>query len=346
MHTILLSFTMSGIARYRQPPLPLKADLLYENYPTTRVTYTFATEGRGERGAISVTRKQELPFAPDASDKERLIRVLHEYNEACSDSLLHIHDRDRHTKAREVLRGDLKASWENTIMDVAATSDADFVTNVRSFLAFHMPSNAFLIQQEYLRQATKPYAMDCFTTANRLRLINTISIYLPGSGGTQLFPSATSIKNAFYGLMLPQWQLAFDSTCNQLDDDDYTLQKLISFMEHHRLYHNTTREDRHRQRQENCFQPYPSYPPRPIVGYDGGFEACHDQYQEYYQQEISNQNYESYGQYDDSHGHPMESNDYSYGQETDYDYAYDGSNGFDQNAPHEYSGYDYQDNQY
>jgi hypothetical protein len=92
--------------------------------------------------------------------------------------------------------------------------------------------------------------MNCFEVASRLRLLNTLASYLPGSGGNDLFADDMAFKSAFYRLMLPQWQLNFDAAGHQLDDPLYTMKRLASFMEQQRLHHDAQKDlERRGQRQ-------------------------------------------------------------------------------------------------
>jgi hypothetical protein len=173
-----------------------------------------------------------------------------------------------------------------------------------------MPSNSFLIQQRYFNKATKPYGMDCFAAASRLRLINTLSVYLPGSSGLRLFPNDTALKSAFYKLMLPAWQLAFDVSGNQLHDAAYTLQKLVNFMENHRLHHNASIQRRnrdyhdddsgHRNNSDSIFQqsPQDNY-------HQEAYDNAHDFYPEgsYDNSYEDDHLYEQENEYPDQHGY-------------------------------------------
>jgi hypothetical protein len=228
----------------KQAPLPLKATQFFEDYPTTRVTYTTS-------GTPSKTSKQDLVYAPDASDKERLLRAILDYERKCSTAILNIADTDRHVKLIEILGGHMQLQWETHLTNCSSQNDADFQGNVRSFLLNYLPSNAFHIQKEYLSRATKPYNMDCFELASRLQLINEISVLLPGSSGKKLFLDDLDLKTALYRAMLPAWQLAFEATGNLVEDKAYTIQRLAQFFETQRLHHNALSDSRRRQNQQN-----------------------------------------------------------------------------------------------
>eukprot|EP00537_Pseudo-nitzschia_pungens_P013891 CAMPEP_0172395118 /NCGR_PEP_ID=MMETSP1061-20121228/18225_1 /TAXON_ID=37318 /ORGANISM="Pseudo-nitzschia pungens, Strain cf. pungens" /LENGTH=167 /DNA_ID=CAMNT_0013126607 /DNA_START=47 /DNA_END=550 /DNA_ORIENTATION=- len=163
---------MAAIAQLqatKQPPIPFKALLNYEEYPTTRLVHRVALPPPAAALAAAtaanaptpddtiVLKKQDTTFCPDSTDKERLIRVIEDFIDAADKSNLDIHDTDRHKKARNVFGGDLKHSWDAVIAGNANLKDADFLNNIRTFLGMFLPSNAFLIQQEYMLHAIKPF---------------------------------------------------------------------------------------------------------------------------------------------------------------------------------------------
>lgn len=239
---------MSAIAKLqatKQPPLPLKAEHRFQDYPTVRIVHKLTAAANGGTAEL---RKQDVPFCPDPSDKERLIVTLHSFVKACDDNRLKLKDAARHDRAKEVLGLDLQERWELMVAAAgAAVQDADFVKNTRTFLMAFLPPNAFNIQKKYLDQASKPFNMDCYTACSRLRTLNNISVYLPGSNGRKLFDDDASFKGAFYNLMLPEWQLRFDATGNTTDDPAYTIERLTTFMEQQRLHYDAAMESRRRQ---------------------------------------------------------------------------------------------------
>ena len=89
------------------------------------------------------------------------------------------------------------------------------------------------------------------------------------------------MKNAIYRLMLPQWQLNFNASGNQLDNNNYSITCLFAHMEQQQLHYNAQEELKKRQQihkrppyrntqamsQYNNYQPYPrNYQPSPRNG--------------------------------------------------------------------------------
>ena len=214
---------VAAIVASRQPSIHLRPALPFEEYTTVRLSHSWdenAGDGANPRWTTR-TRKADVPFAPDASDKERLLRVVHEYKDSIQDSRLHFTTGDDvYDNFRLVLGGDLRTTWDQTIVELQAAQVPDpanpgamigwtkqannFTTEgVPKFLRCFFPSNAFLIQGEYMRLVMKPKALDVYAVSGRVRLINTLSQYLPGSGNQMLYTTPVEEKNAFFRMMLP-----------------------------------------------------------------------------------------------------------------------------------------------
>ncbi len=258
---------VSRVQSSRQPPIPLKEQASYEDFTTCRIYHEWVN------GTDKLKRSADTLYSPDASNKELLLRCFHEYVANCANDLLHLSNGERHTRAREILGGHLKARWTQVVASSTAATpptvgDADFAANVRTFMRNYLPANAFLLQDTYLRAATKPYAMDCYALADRIDLINELSIYLPGGNGSKLFGDGTDDterKNAYYRLMPPNWQLNFDATGHDLADAAYTIGKLVAFMEQQRLLQDNRRVAgpggrAPNRRQQRRSAPYPRGP--------------------------------------------------------------------------------------
>ena len=172
-------------------------------------------------------------FAPDSQDKECLLRVVHENRYAIQPSRLNITDAQAiYDNFRLTLGSDLRTTWDQTIAELLQTlvpptaaalaaavtaglppppatnwarTDANYLMDgIPHFIRRFFPSNAFLIQQEYICTTMKPKALDVYAFSGCLRLLNTLSQYLPGSGNLSMFTTPIDEKNAFFHMMLPQ----------------------------------------------------------------------------------------------------------------------------------------------
>ena len=129
--------TITQLQAIKQPPLTLHPTVLFEEYPTVHVMHTHNVSTIA--APVLMTHKQDLPNAPDSSDKEYLIQMIHEFIDACPNSCLHINNMDCYTEICNVLGGDLKTTWDDTIQGTAATdhTSANFpVIVTTSFIIF------------------------------------------------------------------------------------------------------------------------------------------------------------------------------------------------------------------
>ena len=257
---------VAAVVASRQPSIFLKPTLTYEEYSTVRISHSWDEDvgAAGNPRWTTRTRKADVPFAPDASDKERLLRVVHEYNDAIAASRLHFTTgADIYDNFRLTLGGDLRTTWDQVVTELLQTqvpdgagghnpwtkTAANFITDgVSKFLRRFFPSNSFLIQGEYMRLVMKPKVLDVYAVSGRARLINTLSRYLPGSGGNKLYNTPLEEKNAFFRMMLPAWQLKFTESGQELDDPNYTYDRLVQFMANQQLYHDATLQAQRQQR--------------------------------------------------------------------------------------------------
>ena len=290
---------VAAVVASRQPSIHLRSTLSFEEYSTVRLSHSW-DEDAGTPAAprwTTRTRKADVPFAPDATDKERLLRVVHEYKDSLVPSRLNFtQGPDIYDNFRLVLGGDLRTTWDQTITELEATQVPDgagghnpwaktannFIPDgITKFLRRFFPSNAFLIQGEYMRLVMKPKALDVYAVSGRVRLINTLSQYLPGSNRQKLYTTPVDEKNAFFRMMLPSWQLKFTETGQELDDPNYTYDRLVQFMANQQLYHDAQQEANRQQRARNSQgfrriggrfgqQTHPGVPPPPPPPYYGG----------------------------------------------------------------------------
>ena len=114
---------MSAVAKLqalKTPVIPLVTNILFSEYPTTRVAHIYNAGTLAD--CRNVTNKLYLPFCPDSSDKDRLLRTIHEFQDGCIDARFHVSITHRYTLIREVLGGDLRTTWDTYVATIA---DAD-----------------------------------------------------------------------------------------------------------------------------------------------------------------------------------------------------------------------------
>ena len=178
---------MAPFTLAKDPPLFLKPLLPFEDYTTVRITYTHtvpAVAGPPAVASSDITRKRDVPFCLDSSNKERLLRVIDEYLENCPDNILHIHDVDRYENFRQIIGGSMKAAWTQIVNkdcpNPAQCMDDNFLVDVRTFVRRHCPSNSADLFKTYLAdlKTVKPHYFDCYETRSRLELLNKLSRFV------------------------------------------------------------------------------------------------------------------------------------------------------------------------
>ena len=255
----------------KTPPILLQAHILFEDYSTVSLTHTYehpvGTEHR---------QKEDLVFAPDPSDAERILHVLDEFTQACADDRLHIDNGARYMHLSRVLGGSLCSSWYNIRHNIATTDRTNSNWNgyLWEFTRTFLPSNATKLQADYLKTAKKPLNMNIYHLSARLDEINMLSKLLPGSNGNRLMNDDTD-KNALYDVCLDQWQKAFDASSNSLDDNAYTYGHLCNFVEMQCIHHNASQTDNNHRRSADR-------PPAPQSNHLSSYSP-HNQYQNRHQ---------------------------------------------------------------
>ena len=259
---------MAPLALAKDPPLFLKPLLPFEEYTTVRITYTHtvpAVAGPPAVAPYDITRKRDVPFCPDSSDKERLLRVIDEYLETCPDNILHIHDADRYENFRQIIGGSMKTLLTQIVNEdrpnPAQHTDHNFLIDVRTFVRRHCPSNAADLFKTYLAdpKTVKPNDFDCYETRSRLELLNKLTRFLPGAGGDPIFITDLSLRNAFFQLMLDPWQLKFTENGNSTEDP-MTLDRMVDFFEQQRIHYNARQGSPRRSRGTYSGRPYDHRP--------------------------------------------------------------------------------------
>eukprot|EP00536_Pseudo-nitzschia_multiseries_P010168 jgi/Psemu1/25220/gm1.25220_g len=166
--------TITQLQAGEQPPIPFKPTILYQDYPKHSPcplsTATPPLPPPPPNISGHTLKKQDTTFCPNATDKERLICIIEDFIDAVNTANLNIHDSVKHHhKARDILGGDLKHPWDIIVHNAgSAILDSCYSKNIHNFRAMFLPSNVFLVQQEYMLNATKPYHTDCFANAGYL----------------------------------------------------------------------------------------------------------------------------------------------------------------------------------
>lgn len=215
-----------AVLTLKEPIIPLVTTFDPESIRNVKLTHYWTSAGGENRSS-----KMYLPKAADSSNHELLIYVIDQFIDACHNDRLHLSTGvQRYTKFREVIGGDLRVEWQR-ISDAQANKTTDwFRSDLTNLLEVYLSTTAFEDQREYLRASTKPYEMSCEALASRLRIVSTLSKYLPGSGNQELLPTDDAKKRAYFMLMPMSWRVKFAESGHVLDGNTYSLTSLTRFM--------------------------------------------------------------------------------------------------------------------
>lgn len=212
----------------KNPIIPIVSSFDPATVRTVKVENRWTTGGANPREEYA---KMFLPVCDDPSNKELFLYVVDQFFDAMHNERLHLsRGEQRYTKFRAVLGGALRLSW-TTISDAQAAKTNDtFASDVAELIGQYLAPSSFADQDEYLKSVTKPFNVSCEELGSRLRVINRLSIYLPGSQGAVLYDDGVPIKRAYFRMMLESWKVKFAENGHNLDADDYTYTDLVRFM--------------------------------------------------------------------------------------------------------------------
>ena len=216
-----------SVLTLRDPILPLVSTIDYEHLSTTKVENKWTTTTGGTE-----TAKLFLPVLMDSSNKELFLYVIDQYADACAADRLNLHTGVlRYSKFRLVVNGDVRIAWQRLADRRTAGVTLDsFNEDLIALVELYFSPSSFEDQREYLRSATKPFAVTCEELHSRLRFINRLSRYLPGSGNDELFQNELAIKRAYFQMMPNPWRLKFVESGQTLEGNTYTVMSLVRFM--------------------------------------------------------------------------------------------------------------------
>ena len=160
-----------------EPILPLKCSFDPTMLVTTKVENTWT-----DANNVSKTYKVYLPVASDPSQKELFIYVIDQFVDAMADERLHLNNIEtRYNKFRQVVDGTLRIDWQAISDERDAKTDDTFWRDILRLINLYFSPSSRLDQEEYLKHTKKPYDMTVNEVSARLKVVNRLSRYLPGS---------------------------------------------------------------------------------------------------------------------------------------------------------------------
>ena len=207
------------------PPIFLKSAL--EDHLETVQLERYVTVGDHD-----VRRRARVPIVGNETEAELVCRAYQEFEDVCRASRLSLGTGVlKYEFWRQCLQGQARSHWDSVVASqVAANSNVHFGEGIRAWFEKYMEPTAFHDQKEYFLQASKAYAMSCKQTASRVKEIISWMLYMPGAPDVAPAYSAVEEKLCFYRLMRPAWKAAFDGSGNTITSEDYTWERLVTYM--------------------------------------------------------------------------------------------------------------------
>ena len=197
-------------------------------------TITLKNKVRVEVGPPPVYEKREatIPFV-DKESKELLLRAFQEFDDAATAERLSLTAGPvKFTKFREILGIEYRTDWDNCVALQANRTIATFNAARTEFIGLLFKDTDYINQKEYLSRARKPRSMDINELVQRLRVINSLMAYLPGSGGNPAYTDQ-ELKVLFFQMMPSDWKLAYLKTARPITDATYTCLDMARYMRIH-----------------------------------------------------------------------------------------------------------------
>ena len=228
---------MASAAAYtlKNPIIPIQTELNYDEL------YTVKVENSWVEGLLQKSHKCQLPFVGSVANKELLICALDQLFDAFDSTRLNVTNAHvKYSKARIVLGGDVLLEWQRLTRERLAVvgaptnlTDAHFNEDLNNLLSVYLAPSSFEDQREYLNTTVKPYNMSCDLLCSRLRVVNALTRYLPGSNNTMIAPDELAMKRLYFKMMPGTWKVEFAKSTRSLDDATYTVTDLARFMAVH-----------------------------------------------------------------------------------------------------------------
>ncbi len=233
--------TAAAVA-FKDPVLPMTQGVPLDDYPTTKLRHNWQ-----DNQNQWLSRQHYFLSLNSSADPEAILQVVHYYTSHIGPEALALQNPiEMYTFFKYCLQGDLRLEWSSISEarpDNQKTEDT-FHEDLREWLTNFFDDTAFEDQREYLISFKKPYKTTCLALIGRLKVVNELSRYLPGSPvvnqrGSKLFADDTALKRAFFRMMPTDWQTQFAVSGFVIDDANYSLKRLVRFFSMHERLANS-----------------------------------------------------------------------------------------------------------
>lgn len=220
-----MSATALAVA-LRKPVIPFVPVIQHHTY--RKVSLTAQVNTGTNAAPVNVKRKEDGYYC-EVNDPEYILRTVHEFDDLCIDERLKLTDGPKkYAFFRRCLGGTVRDTWDTAKMGEAPTNDG-FKATMKKFIAEYITPDGLVNQKYYLDTLKKPYFVSVKMASDRIIMMNVYMQMFPGSNDAAPY-DAQEIKHKLYQLMLPEWQLSFANSTEDLNDAAYTYEKLVNFM--------------------------------------------------------------------------------------------------------------------
>ncbi|KAG7369760.1 hypothetical protein IV203_027506 [Nitzschia inconspicua] len=159
-------------------------------------------------------------------DRESILRLVKDFQEVASVNQLHLSTGPlRFAFFPKCLAPNMKDEWDVVIDGKPQTSLEHFNQCIKDYVKEYFASTDLADQKNYLLRTKKPYKTSCTELSSRLRYINSLMRWMPGSNGQNPL-SEDDVKTIFYSMMPEQWKIVFANTGKDLTEETTTLKDL------------------------------------------------------------------------------------------------------------------------
>ena len=179
-----------------------------------------------------IRRRARCPIITDEIDPEMACRVFHEFTDISGVSRLSLTTGPLKFEFwRQCLGGQARSHWDSIVPDLGGNTNNDFSDGIAIWFTKYMEPTAYHQQKQYFLNTSKAYSMSVKSTASRIKTIVTFMQYMPGSPDTvaEIY-SATELKMCLYRLMRLDWKTSFDASGNDITEDAYSWERLVTYM--------------------------------------------------------------------------------------------------------------------
>ena len=208
-----------------EPPILLKTKLP-EFLPTVQLERYVTVAGN------HVRRRARCPMINNENDPELACKVYEEFTDICGAERFDLNTGPlKFEFFRQCLAGQARAHWDVAVANQGGNGDNEFNAAITEWFSQYFEPTACHDQKQYFLQATKAYSMSVKETATRVEEIIRYMAYMPGAPpvGTPIY-SDVEKKMTLYRLMRQNWRTNFDASGNQITDNGFTWNNLITYM--------------------------------------------------------------------------------------------------------------------